>query len=119
MSEPAITTLYDLLIQRAQLALTKPALLDEAELARLNDDIEAAVRKPAEGERLIFDQEKLLARVCLRIAVSRALNDGEGLRTWSQIAGVLLPVAREHWSRALAGRRHTIATTDQDYARKR
>lgn len=119
MAERSITSLYLLLIDRAELIMTRAGLGQERELVELSDEIEAAVRKPAE-ERLIFDEEKLLAQCLLRILAARDAADNDRGRLWLQIAGVLLPVVREHsWLATVAHRRNTVPTTDQDYTPKR
>lgn len=119
MAARSITSLYTILVDRAEATLTRPGAGDEQELADLIEEIEIAVRKSAEGERLIGDEEKLLSRCMLRIHQARREGNAERVRTWSQLAGVLLPLAREHFSKAIAaGRRNAVSTTDQDYRRR-
>lgn len=122
MSDLPLTSLFDLLIQRAERVMMRGAFDREleTELAKLNDDIETAVRRPVEGVRLIFDEEKLLARCLLRIIYARRAREDDRALLWMQIAGVLFPVAQKHFGEALdAHRRARPDTTNQDYAPKR
>lgn len=119
-AERTLSTLYTVLLDTAERVMNRGSLHPDVELERslvtLNDEIEAAVRKPVEGARLINDEEKLLARCLLRILYARRGKDNERTRLWAQVAGVLVPVVREHFGQALeVGRRNTVATTDQDY----
>lgn len=119
MAERSITSLYTVLVDRAEAAIVRPGACDDKELAALNEEVEAAVRKLADGGRLIHDEEKLLIRAVLRVHQARRNADSERVRLWSQIVGVLLPVAREHFAAAIeAGRRNTVSTTDQDYRKR-
>lgn len=121
-AERMLSTLYTVLLDVAPRVMNRAMLPDvalERELVELNDQIEAAVRKPVDGARLINDEEKLLARCLLRILQSRRAGEDDRVMTWRQIAGVLVPVVQKHFGQALeAGRRHAISTTDQDYAKR-
>lgn len=122
-TERTVPTLYTVLLDIAPRVMNRGALLPDVNLERtladLNDEIEAAVRKPVEGPRLINDEEKLLARCLLRILDASRARDAERVITWCQIAGVLLPVVKKHFGQALeATRRNTVMTTDQDYAKR-
>lgn len=122
-AERTLSTLYTVLLDTAERVMNRGSLHPDVELERglvtLNDEIEAAVRKPVEGARLISDEEKLLARCLLRILYARRGRDAERMRLWTQIAGVLLPVAREHFGQALeAARLARPDTSNQDYAKR-
>lgn len=114
-----ITSLYTLLVERAGDALARPGAANEEELAALNHEIEEAVNQPLGGEKLIFDEERILSRCLLRLYDARKFGEPDRVRVWSQIIGVLLPVAREHFSEAIDKlRRARPATTDHDYQRR-
>lgn len=122
-AERTISTLYTVLLDVAPRVMGRAMLPDvalERDLAQLNDEIEAAVRKPVEGRRLINDEEKLLARCLLRILEARRAGEDDRVMTWRQIAGVLVPVVQKHFGEALeATLRARPETSSQDYATRR
>ena len=105
-------TLQRELLDLAEAALLRPALVSVSALPALEEELAALRPKatdPAGG--LLIDDETLLLAQALRMqARQRAAHDDRRAALMLQIVGVLLPAVRAaHW-RAIEVRRDTRAT---------
>ncbi|HXF44936.1 MAG TPA: hypothetical protein VNK91_02350 [Burkholderiaceae bacterium] len=118
-----ITSLFGALLEAAEKALARPSLLAAADELAAAQLLAAEVRQAADklaAPQLVFEEEALLADVLVKIMRARRDHDDERLRLFAQIAGVLVPVVREHAHAALVAQaQRRPATSDQDYQPKR
>jgi hypothetical protein len=94
--------LLQTLIQAAGRAVERPVVTmqDGALLDRLATDVAAAAAQPAPDRRDIHDVDHLLAQA-LAMHARAVAHDRPRAAALQQVIGVLLPVARQHFSEAL------------------
>lgn len=94
-------------IDIADSVMTRPAIrYGTCGFEDLADAIKQAVASPVETSELRFVDEfaSLLMTALTRIVACRQRGDDARAMAWSQIAGVLLPMVRSQFARAIAAR---------------
>lgn len=100
MESLPVSSLLHRLIDIAERVMSRATLYTglAAELRELRQAVDTLAAKPVDGPRYVGEWERMLATALHNIDLAGDRAEATG---WKQVAGVLLPMVREHYRQAV------------------